>query len=34
MQKMQEHFSVAKTHESVLPRLVTAQQGELLAMTN
>jgi hypothetical protein len=38
MQKMQrsdvsEHFSVAKTHESVLPRLVTAQRGEVLAMT-
>jgi hypothetical protein len=33
MQKMQEHFSAAKTHKSVLPRLVTAQRGELLAMT-
>jgi hypothetical protein len=39
MQKMQrsdvsEHFSVAKTHESVIPRSVTAQRGELLAMTS
>jgi hypothetical protein len=34
MQKMQEHFSAAKTHESVLPRLVTPLRGELLAMTS
>jgi hypothetical protein len=38
MQKMQrsgvpEHFSAAKTNESVLPRLVTAQRAEKLAMT-
>ena len=38
MQKLQrsgvpEHFSAAKTHESILPRLVTAQRGEVLAMT-
>jgi hypothetical protein len=38
MQKMQrsdvsEHFSAAKTHESVPPRFVTVQRGEMLAMT-
>ena len=30
--EMQEHFSVAKTAK-VLPRFVTAQRGEVLAMT-
>jgi hypothetical protein len=33
MQKMQEHFSVAKTAK-VLPGFVTAQRGEVLAMTS
>jgi hypothetical protein len=38
MQKMQrsdvsEHFSAAKTVKSVLPRLVIAQRGKVLAMT-
>jgi hypothetical protein len=33
IQKMQEHFSAAKTHELVLAGFVTAQRCELLVMT-